>query len=75
MEQTAAHASYVRAKFYKIDSGREEWLDYGRIVDILKGVDFNGTMGIVFEGKDINDCDDREVMRRAAAHLRQLLAA
>ena len=75
MEQTAAHASYVRAKFYKIDSGREEWLDYGRIVDILNGVNFNGTMGIVFEGKDINDCDDQEVMRRAAAHLRELLAA
>ncbi len=75
MEQTAAHASCVRAKFYKIDSGREEWVDYARIVEILKGVDFNGTMGIVFEGKDINDCDDREVMRRAAGHLRELLAA
>jgi sugar phosphate isomerase/epimerase len=74
MEQTVAHASYVRAKFYKIDSGREEWLDYSRIVDILKGANFNGTMGIVFEGQGVNDCDDREVMRRAAGHLRELLA-
>ena len=65
----------MRAKFYKIDSGCEEWLDYGRIVGILKEANYNGTMGIAFEGGTINDCDDREVMRRAAAHLRQLLAA
>ena len=75
MRQIAAHTSYVRAKFYKIDSGREEWLDYGRIVDILKEVNYNGAMGIAFEGGTINECDDREVMRRAAAHLHELLAA
>ena len=75
MRQTATHTSYVRAKFYKIDSGREEWLDYRRIVDILKEANYNGTMGIAFEGGTINDCDNREVMRRAAAHLHELLAA
>ena len=75
MEQTASHATHVRAKFYKIDSGREEWLDYARIVQILKAVDFNGIMGVVFEGKDINACDDKEVIRLAAVHLRELLAA
>jgi len=72
MEQTAKYACHVRAKFYKIDSGAEEWLDYPRIVDILKAADFNGTLGVVFEGKDINDCDDHDVLRRAAAQLRQL---
>ena len=72
MEQTAKYACHVRAKFYKIDSGAEEWLDYPRIVDILKATDFNGTLGVVFEGKDINDCDDHDVLRRAAAQLRQL---
>ena len=72
MEQTAHHAAHVRAKFYKIDSGREEWLDYDRIVDILAAAGFNGTLGVVFEGKDANACDDREVLTLAAAQLRRL---
>ena len=73
MEQTAPYASYVRAKIYKIDSGREEWLDYSRIVQILKSVDFNGVMSITFEGQDVNQCDDRETFRLAARHLRELI--
>ena len=72
MEQTAHHAAHVRAKFYKIDSGREEWLDYDRIVDILAAAGFNGTLGVVFEGKDANACDDREVLTLAAAQLCRL---
>ena len=74
MEQTAPYASYVRAKIYKIDSGGEEWLDYSRIVRILKSVDFNGVMSITFEGQDINRCDDRETFRLATRHLRELIA-
>lgn len=73
MAQTAGHASHVRAKFYKIDSGREEWLDYGRIIQILRDVDFNGAVSVVFEGKGINDCDDKEVIRLSVQHLRDLL--
>ena len=72
MKQTAGHAAHVRAKFYKIDSGSEEWLDYDRILDILVAAGFNGTLGVVFEGKDINACDDREVLTLAAAQLRRL---
>ena len=72
MEQTAPRAGHVRAKFYKIDSGEEEWLDYPRIIDILQTAGFNGTVSVVFEGKDINACDDREVLRLAANQLRQL---
>ena len=74
MEQTAPYASYVRAKIYKIDTGREEWLDYSRIVGILKSANFNGTMSITFEGKDVNQCDDRETFRLAAEHLRDMIA-
>jgi hypothetical protein len=62
----------VRAKFYKIDSGAEEWLDYERIYATLADVGFNGTLSVVFEGKAINTCDDREVLRLAAAQLRRL---
>lgn len=72
MEQTAGRASHVRAKFYKIDSGEEEWLDYPRIIDILRSAGFNGAVSVVFEGKDVNACDDREVLRLAANQLRQL---
>ncbi len=74
MEQTAPYASYVRAKIYKIDSGREEWLDYSRIVRILKSVDFNGVMSITFEGQDINRCSDWETFRLASRHLHELIA-
>ena len=55
------------------NSGREEWLDYERIVAILVDAGFNGIMGVVFEGRRVNSCGDREVIARAAAHLRELL--
>ena len=72
MEQTAPHAMYVRTKFYDIDSGVEKLLDYERIVAILKSVNYNGCISIVYEGKE----DDRvDQVRKAAAYLRRLLAA
>ena len=71
MEQTAPHAMYVRTKFYKIESGREEWLDYERIASILKKVNYNGCISIVYEGEE----EDRvEQVRKAASYLRELLA-
>ena len=74
MEQTAPYASYVRAKIYKIDSGREELLDYRRIISILKKVNFNGNMSIVFEDRG-NQCGYAEAIGLAVKHLRELLAA
>ena len=73
MEQTAPYASYVRAKIYKIDSGREEWIDYGRVMDVLRAVGFNGTMSIVYEDQG-NACDPREAIALAVAHLRDAIA-
>lgn len=73
MKRTASHASYIRAKIYKIDSGREEWLDYPRIMKILRGVDFNGNISIVFEGGDRNNCDEDECLKLAARYLRQVI--
>ena len=67
-----AHAVHVRAKFYKIDSGTEEKLDYGRIYQTLEKAGFNGTLSVVFEGKGINSCDDETVLTLAAAQLRRL---
>jgi sugar phosphate isomerase/epimerase len=74
LEPTAPHATYVRAKIYKVDSGREEWLDYERILQILREVDFNGTIGLVFELGKRNSCTDEECRRLAVAHLRDVIA-
>ena len=74
MEQTAPYASYVRAKIYKIDSGREEWIDYGRVMEVLRGVGFNGTMSIVYEDQG-NVCGPREAIALAVAHLRDAIAS
>ena len=74
MKQTAHLATHVRAKFYKIDSGKEEWIDYERIVPTLAEAGYNGPLSVVFEGKDINACDDKEVMRLAAEHLRDVVS-
>ena len=74
MEQTAPYASYVRAKIYKIDSGREEWIDYERVLAILNAVGFNGTMSMVYEDQG-NACGPREAIALAAEHLRDVIAA
>ncbi len=73
MEQTAPYATYVRAKIYRIDTGREEWIDYGRVMEILSAVDFNGTMSIVYEDQG-NACGPREAVALAVTHLRDVIA-
>ena len=67
--KTAPYAVYVRAKFYQIDSGVEEWLDYPRILDILRKENYNGCISIVYEGES----DSIESMRKAAGYLRSIL--
>ena len=52
IEETAPLAVHVRAKIYRIATGEEAWLKYPRIFEILKGVDYNGWVSIVFEGQD-----------------------
>jgi hypothetical protein len=62
---------YIRTKFYKIESGKEEWLDYDRIAGILKKINYNGSISIVYEGQQ----EDRvEQVRLAAVYLRELLS-
>ena len=66
--KTAPYAVYIRAKFYQIDSGVEEWLDYPRILDILRAQNYNGCISIVYEGES----DPIESMRKAASYLRSI---
>jgi L-ribulose-5-phosphate 3-epimerase len=69
---TSAHrAVHVRAKLYRVESGVEEWLDYPRILEILKGVDYNGWMSIVYEGFDAEP--SATAVPKAVEHLRTLL--
>ena len=69
--ETAPLAVHVRCKIYRIQSGREEWLDYRRILAILRGVDYNGWLSIVYEGQAVEA--EATAVPKAVAHLRDLL--
>lgn len=45
----APRAKMARTKFYFAQPGDEQWLDYPRIVRILKNADFSGPISIVYE--------------------------
>ncbi len=49
---TAPLATYVRAKLYRVASGREAWLDYDQIFAALRAVRYNGWVSLVYEGRD-----------------------
>jgi sugar phosphate isomerase/epimerase len=68
---SAPRAVQVRAKIYRIATGEERWLDYSRIMPILKQTRFNGWMSVVFEGQD--ELDEEAAVPKAAAYLRRLL--
>ncbi len=72
IETSAPRAVHVRAKIYRIASGEEAWLDYNRIMPILKKVGFNGWMSVVFEGQD--ELDEPAAVPLATAYLRRMLA-
>jgi hypothetical protein len=50
MARTAPLAVLVRAKLYRLRSGKEEWLDYGRIFTVLHEARYNGFVSLVYEG-------------------------
>lgn len=68
---SAPRAVQVRAKIYRIASGEERWLDYARIMPVLKQVGFNGWMSVVFEGQD--ELDEEAAVPKAVAYLRRVL--
>ncbi len=72
MEQTAPYATAVRAKIYKIDTGKELWVDHERIMRILKAVDYNGQVCVVFEDQG-NETTYEDSMKMAVAHLRDVI--
>jgi sugar phosphate isomerase/epimerase len=48
---TAPLAVFVRAKLYRLRTGKEEWLDYYRIFKILRDVKYQGFVSLVYEGE------------------------
>ena len=74
METVAPYASCVRAKIYRIDHGYEEWIDYDRIVGILKDVGYNGAISMVFELRPDTQASTPDAVRMATNHLREILA-
>ncbi len=69
--ETAPLAVHVRCKIYRIQSGTEEWLDYPRIFEILKGVDYNGWCSVVYEGQDVEA--EATAVPKAVKYLRSLM--
>ena len=69
--KTAPRAVHVRSKIYRIASGKEAWLDYDRILSIIKSVGFNGWMSVVFEGQD--ELNEVDAVPLAAKFLRDAL--
>jgi len=62
----------VRAKIYRIATGEEKWLDYDRIMPIIRDVGFNGWMSVVVEGRD--EVDEPTAVPLAVTYIGSMLA-
>jgi L-ribulose-5-phosphate 3-epimerase len=70
IEQVAPLTQFVRAKVYDLDeSGREKWIDYDRVFGILRKVNFNGFISMIYEGKE----DKSTVIPKAIRLLRSFV--
>ena len=71
IHQIAPLARYVRAKIYNLSpAGREQWIDYDRVFDILRSVHYHGIIDIVYEGKG----DEKADVAQAVKFLRPYLS-
>ena len=69
--ETAPLAVHVRAKVYRVQTGVETWLDYPRIFEILKRVDYNGWVSVVYEGQPAEP--EETAVPKAVAYLRRFV--
>lgn len=71
IEQVAPLAQFVRAKLYSLDAnGKEQFIDYNRVFNILRGVHYNGFVSLVYEGQE----DNIAAIPRGARFLRSFVA-
>jgi sugar phosphate isomerase/epimerase len=71
IEKTAPLAVFVRAKLYRLGTGKEEWLDYDRIFKVLRGVKYKGFVCLVYEGW--KDMDSMHAVPKGVKFLRGYL--
>ncbi len=72
LEQVAPLAPFVRVKLYQVDEqGREKFIDYKRVFDILRGIHYNGHCSLVYEGTE----DELEAIPRGARFLRRMMSS
>ena len=71
MRLTAHLAVHVRCKIYQIETGEERKLDYSRIFPVLRDVNYNGFLSIVFEGSE----DEQAAVAKAVPYLRRFMSA
>jgi len=70
IEQVAPLTQFVRMKLYLLDErGREKYIDYNRVFNILRGVHYNGFVSLVYEGTE----DEMTAIPRGARFLRSFL--
>jgi sugar phosphate isomerase/epimerase len=70
LEQVAPLTQFVRVKFYDPDaSGRERYIDYSRVLNILRAVHYNGFLGIVYEGKE----EETQAIPRCVRFMREVM--
>ena len=68
---TAPLAVHVRAKVYRIQTGEEAWLNYPRIFEILRGVNYNGWVSVVYEGQEAET--EETAVPKAVRYLRRFV--
>jgi sugar phosphate isomerase/epimerase len=71
IQETAPLAIHVRAKIYRIQTGEEAWLDYPRIFKILRSVNYNGWVSMVYEGQA--DEAEATAVPKAVSYLRRFV--
>jgi sugar phosphate isomerase/epimerase len=71
IEQVAPLATFVRLKLYDLDAeGREKWINYDRVFNILRGVHYNGFVSLVYEGQE----DATQAVPRGVQFLRRVMS-
>jgi gluconolactonase len=71
---TAPLARHVRVKFYHPrPDGSEPFIDYPRVLDILRSVHYNGFLDIVYEPDKAGGDDIKVALPRVVAYLRRQL--
>ena len=71
IEKSAPFATHIRAKIYRIGTGKEVWLDYDRIMKIFSKIQYNGWLSVVYEGQD--EENEETAIPKSVVFLREMI--